>query len=86
MPLPKSLQMRGSHKIARLSGVDIKVHWTFWILLGWFFFSYYRDASQVESGLYAIGLVLAVILSVLAHELGHGLMAKRFGFRNDWLP
>ena len=74
--------MRGSHKIARIGGVDIKVHWTFLILLGWFFFSYYRDASQVESGLYAVGLVFAVILSVLAHELGHGLMAKRFGFRN----
>jgi len=74
--------MRGSHKIARIAGVDVKVHWTFLILLGWFFFSYYRDGRQVESGLYAIGLVLAVIMSVLAHELGHGLMAKRMGFRN----
>lgn len=73
--------MRGSHKIARIAGVDVKVHWTFLILLGWGFFSFYRETSQVESGLYGVGFALAVFGCVLAHEYGHVLMARRFGIR-----
>lgn len=73
--------MRGSHKIARIAGIDVKVHWTFLILLGWFFFSYYRETSQVESGLYGIGFVLAVFACVIAHEYGHALMARKYGIR-----
>ena len=73
--------MRGSHKIARIAGVDVKVHWTFLILLGWFFFSFYRESNQVESGLYGVGFVLAAFICVLAHEYGHVLTARRFGIR-----
>ena len=73
--------MRGSHKIARFAGIDVKVHWTFLIILGWFFFSYYRETSNIESGLYGIGFVLAVFICVLAHEYGHALVARRFGIR-----
>ncbi len=73
--------MRGSHKIARIAGIDVKVHWTFLIILGWFFFSYYRETSNVESGLYGVGFVLAVFICVLAHEYGHALVARRFGIR-----
>ncbi|MFK8057279.1 MAG: site-2 protease family protein, partial [Saprospiraceae bacterium] len=73
--------MRGSHKIARIAGIDVKVHWTFLIILAWYFFSFYRETSQVESGLYGIGFVVAVFVCVLAHEFGHSLMARRFGVR-----
>ena len=73
--------MRGAYKLARIAGIDVKVHWTFLILLGWFFFSYYRETQQVESGLYGIGFVLAVFACVVAHEYGHALTARRYGVR-----
>ena len=73
--------MRGAYRIARLAGVDVKVHWTFLILLGWFFFSYYRETNSVETGLYGIGLVLAVFVCVIAHEYGHAFAARRYGIR-----
>ncbi|MCZ6596778.1 MAG: site-2 protease family protein [Planctomycetota bacterium] len=59
--------MLGSIKLGRLFGIDIRVHWTFFILL-----------LLVPFGLNL--LVLAILLpSVLLHELGHSLVAKRFG-------
>ncbi len=73
--------MRGAYRIARIAGIDVKVHWTFLILLGWFFLSYYNQTNQIESGLYAIGFVLAVFACVVAHEFGHALMARRYGIR-----
>ena len=73
--------MRGAYRIARLAGIDVKVHWTFLILLGWFFFSFYKETNSVETGLYGIGFVLAVFACVLAHEYGHALTARRYGIR-----
>ncbi len=73
--------MRGAYRIARLAGIDVKVHWTFLILLGWIFFSYYRETNQIETGLYGIGFVLAVFACVLAHEYGHALTARRYKVR-----
>ncbi len=73
--------MRGAYRIARLAGIDVKVHWTFLILLGWIFFSYYRETNSVETGLYGIGFVLAVFACVLAHEYGHALTARRYKVR-----
>ena len=73
--------MRGAYRIARLAGIDVKVHWTFLILLGWFFFSFYKETNSVETGLYGIGFVLAVFACVLAHEYGHSLTARRYGIR-----
>ena len=73
--------MLGSLKIARISGIDVKVHWTFIILLAWFFFSFYRETNLLESGFYGIGFVLAIFSCVIAHEFGHALMARRFGIR-----
>ena len=71
--------MRGSLKIGRFAGIDTYVHWTFAILLGWAAWASYDGAG---SGLaVALGTVflLAVFGSVLLHELGHALVARRYG-------
>jgi Zn-dependent protease len=62
--------MFGSIKIAAIRGIPIRIHFT---LLVVFF------ALVLELGL--IGLPAGVLLfaSVLAHELGHALIAQRFG-------
>ncbi|MEM7309891.1 MAG: site-2 protease family protein [Planctomycetota bacterium] len=66
--------MLGSWKISRLFGIDIRIHWTFVLLLA-FLLPTLRGGDPV-TGLFAF---TALFGSVLLHELGHSLMAKRFG-------
>jgi len=70
---------RWSWSIGRLGGVDIRIHATFVILLGWIVLAHLvagQGASGVAGGLLFIVAVFAV---VVVHELGHALVARRFG-------
>ncbi len=71
--------MRGAYRITRIAGIDVKVHWTFLILLAWMFFSYYRETDQVVTALWGVGFVLLIFGCVVLHEFGHALAARRFG-------
>ncbi|HEX6090509.1 MAG TPA: CBS domain-containing protein [Gemmatimonadales bacterium] len=64
--------MTWSLRIARIAGTDVKVHVTFLLLLGFFWFS-----GGPAAGL----LLLALFGCVLLHEFGHIGMAARFGVR-----
>ncbi|HEV8245285.1 MAG TPA: site-2 protease family protein [Polyangiaceae bacterium] len=70
--------MKWSYRLLRVSGIDIRVHATFFIivLLG------ALDARQHfgPAGLwFGALLVCAIFLCVTLHELGHSLVAQRFG-------
>lgn len=66
--------MRVSWKIGRIAGIDLFLHPTFLILLAFVGLTY-------QDGLAAVALVSAVFGCVVLHELGHALMARRFGIR-----
>lgn len=61
-----------SFKIARLWGIDIRVHITFLALLAWI---WYSSRFQWLSVL----ITCVVFLTVILHEYGHALTARRFG-------
>lgn len=69
-----------SFRLVRIFGTDVKVHATFLLLLGWFWYT-----AQQEGGVEAAGLVTLFLLllftCILLHEFGHILMARRFGIR-----
>ena len=67
-----------SWKLGTAFGIGIYLHWTFFLLLAWVFFS---SAGHGNYGvaLYEMTLVSAVFGCVVLHELGHALMARRFG-------
>ncbi|HLK40331.1 MAG TPA: site-2 protease family protein [Polyangiaceae bacterium] len=70
---------RWSWKIGRVFGMDLYIHATFVLLLGWVAFSHLAGgAVAIYRGL---ALVVAVFTIVVMHELGHALMARRFGIR-----
>jgi Zn-dependent protease/CBS domain-containing protein len=71
--------MGGSFKIGRLSGIDVKVHWTFFLLLAFFAFIGYQTSGSLLGALTAIALIVALFLCVLLHEFGHSLVAQRLG-------
>lgn len=64
--------MRSSFKLTRIFGIDIKIHITFFLLLGLFFFA---------MGLRGLMLVVGVFFFVTVHELAHSLMARHFGIK-----
>ncbi len=71
--------MKANLSLGSISGIKIKVHWTFFFLIAWIVFSELKQGGTTESVLFNITLVLAVFVCVILHELGHALTAKRFG-------
>jgi len=64
--------MPWSFQIARVFGIPIRLHLTFLLLIGWLAFLARGSANLL---IVAIGLFACVV----AHELGHSLMARRYG-------
>ncbi len=73
---PKS---RWSWRIGSLAGIDVFVHGTFVLLLGWIAISHLTHGQGVLAALNGVGVILALFGIVVLHELGHALMARRFG-------
>src|SRR5918997_818827 len=71
--------MGGSIKVGRAFGIDVKVHWTFLLLLAFFGFTAYQNSGSLPSALVTVGIVLALFVCVLLHEYGHSLVAQRLG-------
>lgn len=72
--------MSWSLRLTRILGTDVKVHFTFFLLLAFLF-----AKAQMEAGLEAAVsltlMVMALFVCVLLHEFGHILMARHFGIR-----
>lgn len=71
--------MGGSLKVGRAFGIDIKIHWTFFLLLAFFAFLGCQGAGDLVGALVTTALILMLFLSVLLHEYGHSLVAQRLG-------
>jgi Zn-dependent protease/CBS domain-containing protein len=72
--------MAWSFPIARFYGTEVRIHLTFFLLLLWFWVSYYHQGgtpAAIEGTLF----ILAVFACVVAHEFGHALTARLYGIR-----
>lgn len=65
-----------SLEMGSVASIPIRVHLTFLILLGWLTF-----ASGSESPFREAAYVILIFICVLAHELAHAIVAKRFGIQ-----
>lgn len=66
-------------KLGRLAGIGVYVHWSFWILPVWILLSTVSDGRGWAAGLSSVIVVFAIFGCVVLHELGHALMARRYG-------
>ena len=71
--------MGGSFKIVRFSGIDVRVHWTFFLLLAFFAFLGYQTSGSLLGALTPTAVIVALFFCVLLHEFGHSLVAQRLG-------
>lgn len=72
--------MRWSFQLARIAGIDVRVHVTFFLLLAWFAWAYYSEGGW---GAMVVGLSFIILLfvCVVLHEFGHALAARAYGIR-----
>jgi Zn-dependent protease/predicted transcriptional regulator len=73
--------MRWSIKVGRFAGIDVFMHVTFILLVGWIALMHWRQEQSVAAVATGVAFILAVFLCVVLHEFGHALMARRYGIR-----
>ncbi len=78
-PAPRT-SMTWSWKLGEISGIAISVHATFLFLVAWFAVVYWFEVRSLALLASGVALFLLLFGCVLLHELGHALMAQRFGF------
>jgi len=71
--------MRWSFKLGQIAGIGVFVHWTFVLLIAYVVYLYVSHGSDVAGVVQGILFVLAIFGCIVLHELGHALMARRFG-------
>lgn len=72
---------RWSWRFATIAGIGIHIHATFLLLLLFLAFSDLVAGHGVTAMARGTMLILAVFATVVLHELGHALTARRFGVR-----
>jgi Zn-dependent protease/CBS domain-containing protein len=79
----------GVFRLARVSGIDVKIHWSLLIIVGLFVFMFAtstfpaRVPDETPFFYWTLGIIGSVIffLSVLVHEFSHSLVAQRLGYK-----
>ena len=69
----------GSLQIGRVVGIPVRAHWTI-LLIAALFGTNLAAVLGVVAGVIA---VLAFFLTILAHEFGHALVARRYGIETE---
>ena len=78
-PQDRPTALKWSWRVATISGIDIHIHATFLLLIAYLAFGGLAVGQSSMTIVRGTLLVLAVFATVVLHELGHALMARRFG-------
>lgn len=70
--------MKGIWRLVSIRGIPVLVHWSFGLILLWAGYRGYEIDGWHMVG-FAVLLTVLLFACVLLHELGHSLMARRFG-------
>jgi Zn-dependent protease len=69
-----------SINLFRVFGIQLAVHASFFLLLAYWGYEGWLDGG-LPGMLWSLGLIVLFFVCVILHELGHSLMARRFGVK-----
>lgn len=70
-----------SWKVGNLFGIPVYLHATFLLFMGFILLGQWREAGNLAAAIGGVLFILAIFATVVLHELGHALTARRFGIR-----
>lgn len=73
--------MKWQWKLGTFAGIDVFVHATFLLLIGWIGYSHWLQYGTIAKVAEGILFILALFLCVVLHEYGHALTARRYGIK-----
>ena len=73
--------MKWQWKLGTFAGIDVFVHATFLLLIGWVGYSHWLEHGTIAKVIEGILFILALFLSVVLHEYGHALTARKYGVK-----
>ena len=73
--------MKWQWKLGTFAGIDVFVHATFLLLIGWIGYSHWLQFGTISKVIEGILFILALFLSVILHEYGHALTARKYGIK-----
>jgi Zn-dependent protease len=73
--------MKWQWKLGTFAGIDVFVHATFLLLIGWIGYSHWLEYGTLAKVVEGILFILALFLCVVLHEYGHALTARRYGIK-----
>ncbi|HUP23897.1 MAG TPA: site-2 protease family protein [Thermoanaerobaculia bacterium] len=73
--------MKWAWRVGKLAGIDLKIHVTFLLILGWVGLLHWRAEGTTEAVVRGVVFILLLFGCVVLHELGHALTARRFGVK-----
>ncbi|HMU94244.1 MAG TPA: site-2 protease family protein [Anaerolineales bacterium] len=73
--------MKWQWKLGKFAGIDVYVHATFLLLIGWVGYSHWLEHRNWGEVLNGILFILALFVCVILHEYGHALTARKYGIK-----
>lgn len=73
--------MKWQFKFGTFAGIDVYIHTTFLLLIGWVGYSHWLEHQNWIEVLKGIGFILTLFLCVILHEYGHALTARKYGIK-----
>ena len=73
--------MKWQWKLGTFAGIDVYIHATFLLLIGWVGYSHWLEHESWLEVLKGVGFILTLFLCVVLHEYWHALTARKYGIK-----
>jgi Zn-dependent protease len=67
--------------VGQIAGIDLRLHATVLLLLGWVGASYWMASKSMAAMLAGVVFIIALFACVVFHEMGHAQAARKFGIQ-----
>lgn len=72
--------MKSSLNLGQVSGIKVKIHWTFFLLVLWVVAASFISKQNLVTTGWNVLFLVVLFACVVLHELGHALTARRYGY------